>query len=54
MLWCEVVLKKHHMKLLIKLHKAAVLLTSWFGSLMFNRESGLEVVIFCSLKLPKI
>lgn len=50
----EVLLKKCHMKLLIKLHKAAILLTSWFGSFMCNRESVLEVVIFCNLKLFKI
>lgn len=46
----KVLIKKHHMKLLIKLYKAvqAVLLASWFWSFMYNRESVLKVVIFCN------
>lgn len=37
----KVLIKKHHMKQLIKLYKAAqaVLLASWFWSFMCNRES---------------
>lgn len=49
----KVLIKKHHMKLLIKLYKAvqAVLLAFWFWSFMYNRESVLKVVIFCNFNL---